>query len=396
MVLSNQPIFPIKGGYEIRKWGLVSHLGDDIEKDVWYLSAGEPEGHAEMLASGMASVRAFRSTVPRTRPSPWQRLKWLAGRDPESYWELRLGSPELLEALEAGFEEGRWDAVFATGWRILPYMEAVPDHPRVVYDLCDSPSLNLERTYRASPGLRTWQELRMMKAFERRTLVRAEIPLFIADHDADRFRSNTGLTSCQVISNGVRLPASDDTQRNDVAHPTVVFTGVMNYPPNVDAARWLATEIWPRVRTSFPQAELLLVGRNPSEEVLQMGRDLAGVTVTGEVDTLDPYLGNATLFAAPIRLGGGVKNKILEALAFAVPVVGTPVAVEGVRDLRSGENYLLAEDTGEFVRAITELLADGERARAMGAAGRRVVEEHFDWASCARRLETLLFGPEAS
>jgi glycosyltransferase involved in cell wall biosynthesis len=164
----------------------------------------------------------------------------------------------------------------------------------------------------------------------------------------------------------------------------------MDYPPNVDAAVHLAREIFPAVRAARPGTRLLLVGRDPTPAVVALGDD-PGVTVTGFVDDVRPYLDRAAVFVAPLRFGAGIQNKVLEALAMEVPVVATPLAAAGLRaDGAPPPPLVVADDDGTMVARVVELL---DRAAADGLPhreGRAFVEGHFGWAAAGARLEEVV------
>jgi glycosyltransferase involved in cell wall biosynthesis len=164
----------------------------------------------------------------------------------------------------------------------------------------------------------------------------------------------------------------------------------MNYAPNEDAALHLIDGILPRVRRSIPDAELLVVGRDPTPALLERSRRLPGVTVTGFVEDLRPYLERAAVCAAPLRFGAGVQNKILEAMAMEVPVATTSIAAAGLRVDGAGEPPLcVADDEERFAASLVRLLQDPEERARLAREGRRFVEDHFVWARQAEELEKL-------
>jgi glycosyltransferase involved in cell wall biosynthesis len=186
---------------------------------------------------------------------------------------------------------------------------------------------------------------------------------------------------------------------DDYAHPgllpdemqagadTLVLTGKMDYRPNVDAALWLVNEIMPRVRAARPRALCLIVGQKPVPEVRRLqGRH--GAIVTGAVGDARPYIGHAAVYVAPLRMGGGTRFKLLEAMALGRPVVATTLGAEGF-DVAAGRELLLADTAETFARAVVTLLEDPTRAAGLGTAGRAFVKAGYDWGSLVPRLEAL-------
>jgi glycosyltransferase involved in cell wall biosynthesis len=152
----------------------------------------------------------------------------------------------------------------------------------------------------------------------------------------------------------------------------ILFVGSLSYEPNIDAVDWLLDDIWPRVRAAAPRARLNVVGRNPSEAMRQRCRAAAGVRLVGDAPSLDEHYRAARAVIVPIRSGGGTgRIKILEAMAYGIPIVATPQAVEGVA-VADGSEVLLAEDADGLARRTSELLSDAAAARAIGHAGREV------------------------
>lgn len=173
---------------------------------------------------------------------------------------------------------------------------------------------------------------------------------------------------------------------NPQAADEVLFIGSYQHPPNIEGALWLAREVWPLVQAARPGARLTLAGRAPPPEIRALANDM--ISVPGTLDDLRPCYARASLMAAPIFWGSGVRIKILDALAYGLPLVTTRMATEGL-DLIDGQSALFAEEPAEFAAAILRLLDDrGLRAR-LGAAGRALIERDYDWEHIGKRLTTL-------
>ena len=181
--------------------------------------------------------------------------------------------------------------------------------------------------------------------------------------------------------------------REPLAHamaeaPSIVFTGLMNYFPNVDGVRHFCSEIFPRVRAEVPDARFVIVGRNPVRSVRALAR-LPGVSVTGAVPDVRPYLAAAAVSVAPLRVARGIQNKILEAMAMAVPVVATSAAFEGV-GAPKGTGGEVADHPDAFARCVVELLRDPKRRKSAGQSARAYVERHHRWADHGAALDELI------
>ena len=171
---------------------------------------------------------------------------------------------------------------------------------------------------------------------------------------------------------------------------TIAFTGAMDYPPNTDAALYLAETILPLVQRTIPDARALIVGRDPPPRLERAGQ-LPGVTVTGFVDDVRPYLEQATVFAAPLRFGAGIQNKVLEALAMELPVVASPLAADGLRT-EDGQTppAQVAGSAQEFADLIVRALHERASDPAPDTAARRYVETHFVWRRSGEKLDQVL------
>jgi glycosyltransferase involved in cell wall biosynthesis len=171
-----------------------------------------------------------------------------------------------------------------------------------------------------------------------------------------------------------------------------VFTGTMDYPPNVDAVVWFATNVLPIIRRAHPNARFFIVGSNPSEDVKCLTK-LDGVTVTGRVADVRPYIFHATASVGPMRIARGIQNKVLEAMAMGKPVIVTPGALEGI-DATPGREVILADDAAAFANAAIRLTGPGggttPEGEVLGQAARRLVLERYDWDACLTGFDDLM------
>jgi sugar transferase (PEP-CTERM/EpsH1 system associated) len=216
-------------------------------------------------------------------------------------------------------------------------------------------------------------------AFERATAARADLSLFVSEAEASLFRSMTGLANIKALSNGIDVdhfdPGADFPPLDDATKgqgPLLLFTGQMDYAPNIQAVTWFARDVLPHV----PGARFVIAGRNPPPGV----RALAGerVIVTGAVADMRSWLAAADIVVAPLKLARGIQNKVLEAMAMAKPVVASSAAFEGIEAV-PGRDLLVADDAGATAEAINGLLAAPERAAAMGAAARQQMDRSYRW-----------------
>lgn len=232
-----------------------------------------------------------------------------------------------------------------------------------------------------------------LERLERDVLNRYDAVVVMSRLESDHLRALVPAKQAQkitVIENGVDVncyrPRSSSLECDQV-----VFTGLMSWGPNVDGIQWFLQEIWPRVLQKRPAAQLKIVGADPAMEVYTAAMQFPhSVDVTGRVDEVIPFINDADVVVAPLRLGGGTRLKILEAAAMQRPIVATTVAAEGLEGLRDGEQLLLRDTPPAFADAVVQLLEDKNCSRRLAAAAREVAEEQYDWPLLGDKFEKLL------
>ena len=229
-------------------------------------------------------------------------------------------------------------------------------------------------------------EAKQLLRYERQVARDYDASLFVSAPEAELFRRLAPESSAKIghFSNGVDTDYfTPDCGHADPYAPgerALVFTGAMDYWPNVDAVQWFCDEVFPLLRRRFPELRFYIVGSRPAPAVQELGKR-PGVTVTGTVPDVRPYIAHAAVAVAPLRIARGIQNKVLEAMAMATPVVVSPQALEGI-DAEPGSELVLAEDAAAFARAV-ETLLDGQdsAAAAIGRAARAKVQRRYSWSS---------------
>ncbi len=204
----------------------------------------------------------------------------------------------------------------------------------------------------------------------------------VSQEDAMLMQRMYNLTSVSHVPTGVDtefFQSSGNVQR-EVAN--IVFTGSMDWMPNDDAMLWFIREVLPIVRDQIPNVTLTIVGRSPSRQLMAEAKGAAGVTVTGRVADVRPYLERATVFVVPIRIGGGTRLKIFEAMSMGLPVVSTTIGAEGL-PVVDGKSALIRDDDRGFAVAIADVIFDKVRSEAIAAHGQQLVRHNFGWTGVA-------------
>jgi len=376
--------FPLTSGY-LRHYFLIRELSARHAITLFSIVGADcQDDHVAALEPYTERVQTF--VAGRPAASAVGKIARKAGalaRGDEAARRMRL-------AIEEVTRRERFDAMVFSGKRTLPAIAGVRDLPTVV-DMCDATSVRVLGKARHAP--RATYPLQMIKYMrvrqtEKTLLRRADHLMFASCRDREALCGQAA-DDATVIPNGVDLDYWHRTTP-ELGRDTIVLTGAMHYGPNWDAAIYLIDEILPLVRRTVPGARVLIVGRDPHPRLVEAGkRD--GVEVTGFVDDVRPYLDRASVFAAPLRFGAGIQNKLLEALAAELPVVASPLAADGLRTEDGASPPVdVAEDAEKFAEAITARLLDQASSRRPHAEGRRFTERHFVWKRSGEKLENVL------
>ena len=169
----------------------------------------------------------------------------------------------------------------------------------------------------------------------------------------------------------------------------IVTLGTLHYPPNADGIRWFMNDVFPLVREKIPEATLTIIGKNPPKDFAQAAEKTPkSIEVTGYVSDLGPYMSKAAIMVVPVRAGGGIRVRILEGFARAMPMVTTTVGLEGI-EARSGQEILVADTANEFASTVVDLLSDTELQNRLAQKGRKLAEEQYDWQVVLKKLDQI-------
>ena len=270
------------------------------------------------------------------------------------------------------------------------YAEAFPAARRVI-DFCDVDSDKWRQYAEKKKWPMSWvyrHEARSLLDYERKVAAAFDASLFVSEPEAELFRGLAPQSRAKIgfFNNGVDTEyfSPERTYANPFAEgeQALVFTGAMDYWPNIDAVKWFAAEVLPRVRAAVPAARFYIVGSRPAPEVLALAGD--GIVVTGTVPDVRPYLAHSSAAVAPLRIARGIQNKVLEAMAMARPVVASPQAFEGI-DAAAGHDLLVADAPAAYADSVIKLL--GTPDPSMGRAARASVERRYSWPAHLSKIE---------
>jgi sugar transferase (PEP-CTERM/EpsH1 system associated) len=387
-------LLPLDKGGKLRTWHVMRHLA--ARHDITYLSFADAS-QTEADRDGMREVCARLESVPRRDPAKgtwWfyaDAARYLV--NPIPYGVAKYRSAAYRARLEQLLASERYDAVICD---FLPPLINMPRRlpcPSILFT--HNVEAEIWRRHvenAANPVARAalTQQWRRMLRYERDALSRVDLVLAVSDADGRTFeRLYPGALAApvHVVQTGVDT-AYYTPHADGAARTHMVFTGSMDWLPNEDGMTYFCRDILPRIRRSEPDATLSIVGRAPTPAVKRLA-DIPGVEVTGRVDDVRPHIARGAVYVVPLRIGGGTRLKIFEAMSMAKAVVSTTVGAEGL-PVTSGRDIDIADEPARFAHGVVHLMRDAETRRAREAAARRLVVERYDWSAVALDFENAL------
>ncbi len=301
-------------------------------------------------------------------------------------------SRRLARRIAFRLDSQKIDRIFFFSSAMAEYVRDILDIPKIIdFVDVDSAKWRLYADYHRFPLSQIYRlEANRLARYEEEGAQAFDHSLFVSDAEAGLFQQRVKNRPLSVIPNGVDLerfaPHGDGPSPSK--QPVIVFTGAMDYFPNADGVQYFCQKIFPLIREALPEAIFYIVGRNPTRQVRALGCQ-PNVTVTGSVPDVRPYLSQARVAVAPLRIARGVQNKILESMAMGLPVVGTSQAFEGIRATWA-DGVRVADEPQKFAQAVLELLGDDDLQQECSLQARHYVQHHHRWEEHGTRLEHLL------
>jgi sugar transferase (PEP-CTERM/EpsH1 system associated) len=389
-------LLPLDKGGKLRTWHVMRHLAR--RHDITYLSFSDPS-QTEADRQGMREVCSRLETVPRVDPQKgtWRFYADAARHviDPIPYAIAKYRSSAYRARLEHLLATASYDVVVCDF--LVPAVNLPARLPARSILFTHNVEAEIWRRHAETASnpiarrLLSQQWSRMLR-FEGDALSRFDLVLAVSEADSQTFeRLYPGRLRAPVhvvqtgVDTGYFTPSTTHTDR---AH--LVFTGSMDWLPNEDAMVHFCRDILPLVRRAEPGATLSIVGRAPTPAVRRLA-DEHGVEVTGRVDDVRPHVARASVYVVPLRIGGGTRLKIFEAMSMGKPVVSTTIGAEGL-PVTNGRDIVLADDPDSFANAVVRLIrADADR-RGLEQAARRLMVDRYDWSAVAQDFEDALAG----
>jgi sugar transferase (PEP-CTERM/EpsH1 system associated) len=402
LFLTPQLPYPPHQGTSIRNYHFLAHLARRHRVSLCSFLT-QPPGAADLgpLPDLCEAVEG--------EPQPERSLlgrAWTTLTSPLPDMALRLASAAFHRRLAAWLAREDFDVVEVEGIEMARYLQQVAaarreGGPAVVFDDHNAEYLLQQRAFatdRRHPrrwlaalySFVQWQKLRRYEALTCRL---ADRVVAVSEADARALERLVPGLRPTVVPNGVDVESyrtyATPPEFPPLRQPALVFTGKMDFRPNVDGVLWFWQEVWPLVRARAPEAHFYVVGQQPHPRLAPLREDPT-VTVTGFVPDVRPYIAHAVVYVIPLRIGGGTRLKVLEAMAMGKAIVSTSLGCEGF-PLRSGEHLLMADTPSAFAEAVLALLQDPSRRQALGAAAQALAAAQYDWAAIVPRLEEVLW-----
>lgn len=378
--------YPLDKGDKLRAYHQIVELSKRHSIYLFCVShtkVGEEQIEAlRPYCAGIRVVRLF-------RPACWCGVvrNWLLAKSLQmGYWT----TAKAKRACKAFCKEVEPDVVYGQMLRTMPLTARLP-YPRVM-DFQDALSMNAERRMDFARGL--WRyvlhfEFKMLRSSEYNAFGIYNALTIISETDADAIpHKRSG--EIRIVPNGVDFDYFKRSVEGTGSEPRydVVFCGNMSYAPNVNAAKYLVDEVMPKVWTKRPKTTLLIAGTSPKRSVVKLGED-ERITVSGWLKDIREAYTSAHVFAAPMQIGSGQQNKLLEAMAMGMPCVTTGIAAASL-GVEHGKQVLIADRAEAIAGSLLQLLDDPGKADALAKEGNRFVHEHYEWATAVEKLEAVL------
>lgn len=385
-------LHPTRSGGQIRTLEMLKRLHQRHEIHYAALDLPQPGEGLRRTAEYCTIAYAVPHRVPRhAGPRYWADLAtgaWSKTPLPMRRYQSRA----LLRQVDLLTRRERFDAIVCD---FLASAANIPNLARSVLFQHNVESIIWKRHLEHAPT--PWHRAYCRAQHERMLRYEAEISravksiVAVSDADARAIRSLYGAPNVHAIPTGVDIDffAPPDTPYFKIKTHDLVFIGAMDWRPNIDGLTWVTSEVLPLIRRRRPDCSLAIVGRRPSADVRKLAERDPHILVTGTVDDVRPYLWRSAVSIVPLRIGGGTRLKIYEAMAAKIPVVSTSIGAEGL-DVLDGENIALANSPADFAERCLALLSDTEARARMSASAWEMVSTCYSWEVVSRKFENLL------
>jgi len=383
LFLGHRAPFPPDRGDKIRSYHILRHLAARARV---HLIAFAEDPADRIIPDDLRAELASATIVPRVKSRGIAAVEAVLTGKPASL--TAFADPAMRHAVDRVLGDEAIDAIYCFSGQMAQYLPA--SGPRVIMDFVDVDSAKFSAMAQRGPLALRWllrRETRLLGGFERDVAARVETNLFVSDAEAQLFRDGGAKADIRAIENGIDAAFFDPASVDPVekSGPLIVFTGQMDYAPNIEAVTWFARDILPRIVVRHADARFAIVGRAPTAAVRALAGD--AVIVTGGVPDVRGWLMAADVCVAPLQLARGIQNKVLEAMAMARAVVASRSAAEGIDHDGS---IRTADNAADYAATVCALIENRNAAKALGSAARARVLARYDWDARLAPLDALL------
>ena len=396
LFITREVPYPPRGGASLRNWQNINIINQYGPVAVFSAANWTPDYNA---IPGVA-VWQHQNVAIQRQPLEklGRRLWWLRPLgEPDSEWSYSHSAAQNLDQLIRTFAP---NLVICKELWVYRYLKTIKRHPcPIIFDDYNVESVLFSQNHHSPPNLKARLKAKIqldrIQAIESDFIRQCQQVWVCSDEDARIVNQlYPHPVPIRVIPNGIDVDYYHGVSSGKISPPpelnhhpqTIVFIGQLSYPPNTVAGELLATEIYPRLRQQYPQSRLVLVGRNPSQTMLAAAAQNPGITVTGSVPDVRPYLAAASIILVPLLQGSGTRLKILEAFAANRPVVSTAKGVEGINAI-DGEHILVRNTVDELIAGVTQLWSNPELAAKLAHNASQLVQAEYSWEAVQRRVE---------
>jgi len=395
LVITTKSPYPLNEGRALRTYNLIREMARQHELHLisFVQDALDVNGidHMRSICKSVTAVPLYLG---------WRKAKLAVDLAlelvrPEPVAILKYQDRAMAAAIRQAMQTHAYDLVHLDMLHLATYLPLIGKTPTLLMEHNVETQIIQRRADTERPGLKRWylqRQARKLRDFEAHACRSASKVVAVSDNDVEQLEALTGRRDIVCVPNGVDTdfftpPALSKNTPQDIAQPrSLVYVGGFTWYPNQDAIEYFCKEIFPAIRREAPDVVLRVIGRYRDNAVTAALQAQGGVELCGLVDDIRPYVHGASAYIVPLRIGGGTRLKILDALAMGKAIVSTAIGCEGIA-VTPDHDILVADEPATFAQAVLSLLNDPARAKALGQHGRTLVEQRYDWRALGATLD---------
>ena len=382
-------LLPVDTGGKIRSYNLLKHLSSENDTTLLTYYDGPRDSSYEQQITQQFSAVAINTGLSQSKQG--QVLNYLKCLPLSAPFAVsKFTSTQVKRRIREWDKEGKFDVLISDFLSASWNFDSSLKTPTVLFQHNVESALwqrQAKHEANAVKNIAFKLEASKMLKYETDAVKRFDHVIAVSNHDRDLMSKMTYREKISVVPTGVDLVEfAKEGSGDEIVEPIVLFLGSMDWPANVDGVDFFCREVWQQVKTAVPEAKFYIVGRNPPPRITKLASD--SIVVTGRVESVMPFIRKAAVFIVPLRIGGGTRLKIYEAMAAGKAVVSTSVGAEGL-DFHDGEDILIADEADKFASDVVELLVNKDRRIKLGGSAAKLAAQ-YDWATIAKRFEEIL------